>query len=82
MKEKPQPPVEKEIGKAEFLNLLDEREDQLCKSILGLQITLQEVRSTRQKIHEAEERDMRTNFYTVGESIRFVSSVKPKMGFK
>jgi hypothetical protein len=80
-KETPQPEPEKEIGRAEFLNLLDEREDQLRQNILELQITLQEVYGVRQKIGDAEERDTKVRFYTVGDSLKFKSTIKPKMGF-
>ena len=80
-KEKQQPEPEKEIGKAEFLNLLDLREEQIRDGILKLQLSLFDVQDTRRKVHVAEERDMRSRFFTTSTTIRIESTVKPKMGF-
>lgn len=82
MREKLQPEPEQEIGKAEFLNLLDLREEQIRAGILKLQLSLYDVQDTRRKIHDAEERDMRSRFFTTNTTIRIESTIKPKMGFK
>ena len=71
---------EKEIGKIQFLNLLDEAEEVLRQEILDRQIGLSKVFETRRKIWESEERDMRIRCFIGEDGLRMESTVKPPMG--